>query len=257
MEVRRHRQTVVEVVRVDQSAGAADVEHDGNAGVGRGRPDGVEGDVAWRVGWRATRSNQQRGRTQSDRLAGQFAGALEIGQWDVQRGQQARIGGTELDHRPVVGPGRADRQLHVAGVLPRAQPRVVERVEDQLAGEAEHVERPAAVLGDEAAGGGEVLAVHDFGRFGIDVLVGVMAGGETAERVVDVAKLFDGVARLAQFIDRRIRQRREPISKLGIGVVAQPVGRLHDVGIGVVDDEPGGVVWHHISVASATTTGIG
>ena len=49
-------------------------------------------------------------------------------------------------------------QVEVAAVLPVVQPAVVERVEHELAGEAEQVERAGPVLGEERAGGGEVLA---------------------------------------------------------------------------------------------------
>ena len=82
---------------------------------------------------------------------------VRVGQRDVERRQQARVGRAELEHAPVVGAGGGVGQVGV-GVLHVVQAPVVERVEDELAREAEEVEGAAAVLGDEGSGGGEVLA---------------------------------------------------------------------------------------------------
>ena len=116
---------------------------------------------------------------------------VEVGERDVAGRQQPGVDRAELDHAPVVGPGRADGELEVAGVLPVAQAAVVERVEDELAGEAEQVERPRSVLGDERARGGEVLAVHDLGRprsRGTRPGVARRAGGRTRRRGRAVAR---------------------------------------------------------------------
>ena len=196
--------------------------------------------------------DQERRGTEFDRLRRQIAGAIEVDQRHVERGQQPAITGAELDHRPVVGAGSPDRQLHIAGVLPVPQPTVVERVEDQLARETEQVECPAPVLGDEPAGGSEVLAGHDLGRLGLEVLGGPVAGDEPIERLVDVAQLCIRIAGLLQLVAAGVRQRRDPISDRWIGVIAKPVRSLHHVRVGVVHHEAGGVVRHHISVASRT-----
>ena len=71
--------------------------------------------------------------------------------------------------------GGAVGQVEVAAVLPVAQPTVVERVEHQLALEAEQVERTRPIVGQERAGGREVLAEHDLGLLDGPVLVGAMA----------------------------------------------------------------------------------
>ena len=70
------------------------------------------------------------------------AALVESSERHVAGGQQAGVGRAELDHAPVVGPCGAERELEVAGVLPVVQAAVVERVEHELAREAEQVERP-------------------------------------------------------------------------------------------------------------------
>ena len=131
-------------------------------------------------------ATEQRGGAHVQRLGGQRRRAVEVAQRHVQRRQQAVVDRAELDHPTVVGPGRADGQLEVARVLPVAQAAVVERVEHELAGEAEQVEGARPVVGDERAGGGEVLAQHDLVGLGRHLLVGVQAGDEPIEGRVQV-----------------------------------------------------------------------
>ena len=120
----------------------------------------------------------------------------------------------------------------------------MERVEHELAGEPEQVERPRPVLGQERARGGEVLAVHDLRRLGVEVLVAAVLLGEPGERRVEVAQLLVRITGLAQLVAPGVRQRRQPVPDLRIGVVPQPRRRLHDVGVGVVHDQPRRVVPH-------------
>ena len=79
-----------------------------------------------------------------------------------------------------MGAGDAVREVEVVAVLPVVQPPVVERVEHQLAREAEEVERRGPVLGDERAGGREVLAQHDLVGLGGAVLVRRVLGARAA-----------------------------------------------------------------------------
>ncbi len=215
------------------------MEHDRQTGLAGRGPHGVEADVAGRVRRRAARGDEQRRRAHRDRLGGEGAGAIEIGQGHVQAGQQSRVGGAELDHRPVVGACSTDGQLEIAGMLPSAQPGVVEGVEDQLAGEAEQIERPATILRDERSGGGEVLAGHDLGRLVGEVVGRSMPGCQSVERGIEIAQLLGRVAGLAELVDAGVVQRRDPLADACVGVVAQPVRRLHDMGVGVVHDQPG------------------
>ena len=97
-------------------------------------------------------------------------------------------------------------------MLPVAQAAVVEGVEHELAGEAEQVERPRPVLGEERAGGGEVLAGHDL--LGLDgaVLVGGRALGQPVEGGVEVPLLLGRVAGLAQLVAAGVAQRLDAVA---------------------------------------------
>ena len=66
--------------------------------------------------------------------------------------------------------------------------------------------------------------------------------GQPGERRVEVPQLLVRIAGLAQLVAFRVRQRRQPIPDLRIGMIPQPRRRLHDVGVGVVDDQPRRVV---------------
>ena len=54
--------------------------------------------------------------------------------------------------------------------------------------------------------------------------------------------------RLPQLVAARVAQRLDPVTDRRIGMVAQPVRRLHDVGVGIVHHEPGRVVHHRASI---------
>jgi len=121
-----------------------------------------------------------------------------------------------------VGPGGAVDELGVR-LLERGEAAVVERVEDQLAGEPEQVERPRAVLGDEAPGRREVLAGHDLGRLDRPVL----RRGVLLPHPLQVERAARTVV---------VRAGLQPLPDRWLGVVDQPGGPLHDVGVGVVHD---------------------
>ena len=139
---------------------------------------------------------------------------------------------------------------HVAAVLPITKPAVVKRVEDELAGEAEQVQGPAAILRHERAGCGEVLAVHDFRRLVVAVVLAGVAGAEAGEGVAEVAQLLVRVTGLAQLVAARVPQRLDAVPHRRVGVVPQPLRRLHDVGVGIVHDQPRRVVRHLPSLAA-------
>ena len=75
-----------------------------------------------------------------------------------------------------------------------------------------------------------------------------VAGRRAVERRVEVAQLLVRVAGLAQLVAARVAQRLDAVADRRVGVVAQPGRRLHDVGVGVVHDEPRRVVPHGASV---------
>ena len=163
-----------------------------------------------------------------------------IHQRDVEGGQQARVGPAELEHAPVVGAGGGVGQVGV-GVLHVVQASVVERVEDELAREPEEIEGAAAVLGNEGPGGGEVLARHDLGFLVGPVLGGGVALPQRVEGRDQVALLVGRVAGLAQLVAARIAQDGQAVAVGRLGMVPQPGRRLHNVGVGVVDDPALGV----------------
>ena len=162
---------------------------------------------------------------------------------DVARGQEPGVDRAELEHAAVVGPGGGIGQIDVGGVLEFVQAPVVEGVEDQLAAEAQEVQGPGPIFGDERPRGGEVLALHDLDRFGGPVVRGSMAVPELLEGGHQVALLRFGTPGLAQLVAARVLEHREAIAEGCLGVVPQPGGCLHDVGVGIVD-EPSFVVGH-------------
>ena len=66
-----------------------------------------------------------------------------------------------------------------------------------------------------------------------------------SKEAIEVALLLGGVAGLAQLVPARVAQHGQPVPVGGLGVVAQPGRRLHDVGVGVVDDPALGVGHGH------------
>jgi len=114
----------------------------------------------------------------------------------------------------------------------------VERVEHELGAEAEQVEGAGPVLGEERAGGGEVLAAHDLGRLLGGVLGGAVLRRQAVEGGGEVALLLGDVAGLAQLVAAGVAQCVDAVPDARVGVVAQPRRRLHDVGVGVVDHPP-------------------
>ncbi len=163
VEVGHRGQPVLEVVRVEELAAAAHVEDDRDARLLGLGPDGIEADVARRVPARAGRGDEQRLASEVDVLARHVSRAIEVAQRHVARRQQPAVDRAEVEHRPVVGAREAVGEVDVVAVLGRLELRVHEGVEDELALEAEQIERPRAVLLDEGSRGAPVLAQQDLG----------------------------------------------------------------------------------------------
>ena len=132
----------------------------------------------------------------------------------------------------VVGAGGAVGEVEVAAALEAQQVAVVEGVEHELAGHAEQVEGERPVGGDRAAGRLEVLAGHD--------LLGV-AGPELRVGVPGL-HLGDGLGLAGRQAELHVGSELLPHRR--IGVLQEPGGLLHDVGVGVVHD-PALDVRHH------------
>ena len=62
-----------------------------------------------------------------------------------------------------------------------------------------------------------------------------------SKAAVEVGQLLVGVAGLAQLVAAGERQGFDAVTDRRVGVVAEPRRRLHDVGVGVVDDAVGDV----------------
>src|SRR5262249_37708106 len=161
MEVGYGQEAVLEDHGVDEAPAPAHVEDDGDARLLRLGPHGIEPDVAGRVRPRARRRHEQRLAPHLERLAGGRPRPLEVRQRDVTRWEKPGIDRAELDERPVVRPREAVREVEVVAVLDALEGLVGEGVEDELTGDAEHVESGGSVLGDEAAGRLEVLSEPD------------------------------------------------------------------------------------------------
>ena len=142
----------------------------------------------------------------------------------------------------------------VAAVLPVVQAAVVERVEHELAGEPEQVEGAAAVLGEERPGRREVLAVHDLRRLGRRRYSSLRC--RSASRANDVVEVGAAARRDHPSGAARCRRVRaavgDAVADRRVGVVPQPRRRLHDVGVGVVHDQPRRVVPHARSLPPPT-----
>ena len=179
--------------------------------------------MARRVAARAARRHEQRLRTRCDRVARDLAAPREVAQRHVARGEQAPVRGAEVEHRPVVSAREAVRVVHIVGALGHQQGLVHERVEHELALEAEQVERARAVLLQERAGRRPVLADHELRRVvravgGIGVL-----GAEPREQPLVLARC-----------ERRHEALRQARAHGRLRTRAQHLRGLHHVRVGVV-----------------------
>ncbi len=135
-------------------------------------------------------------------------------------------------------PGGREGQIGVAAVFESVQAPVVERVEDQLAGKAQQVKGAWPVLGDERPGGGEVLAWIRSSASSSARYSSLPCGAllQRLERGEQVALLILRAPGLPELVAALVAQRGEAVTVGVLGVVAQPGGRLHDVGVRIVDD---------------------
>ena len=118
MEVGRDRQAVVEVRRIDDLAGAADMEDDRHASLFSQSPHRIQAVMAGGVVGRTTRGDEQRGGAHVQTFLGHGFGPIEVGEWHVTGGQHALVDVAEVDHASVVGTSCAIGQIEIAAVFP-------------------------------------------------------------------------------------------------------------------------------------------
>jgi hypothetical protein len=115
------------------------------------------------------------------------------------------------------------------GIVAGHELRRGERGEDQLALEAQQVERPAALGRIEGAQRVPALEVHELAL-------------ELGQRgVVELALLGLVQGVVGQLPGRPQVEPTEPVAELGLDVALEPVVELHDVAVGVVEGAPLGV----------------
>src|SRR5580704_19559917 len=174
-----------------------------------------------------SRGNQQRLGTDRDRVTRDRRSFFEIRQRHVARREQPAIDGAEIHHRAIET--ARDRIAHdrIAFVL-QVEEAEEHRGEDELAREAESVERLGPVLAAPRAKCFIVLAEQDLvGGLGAPLRI-VMASTDHGKKVL--------AALLAEQAEHVLAPYRLGIALLDVTV--EKIRRLHDVGISVVDDAP-------------------
>ncbi len=117
--------------------------------------------MARRVIARTRRGNQQRRKTICDGALRDCARTLEVGERNVGGGEQPAVDAAEVEHGAVVRIGRAVDQVEIVARAFEARAVAVdERVEDELAREAEQIERARSVFLVVRARGRPVLALQ-------------------------------------------------------------------------------------------------
>ncbi len=180
--------------------------------------------MARRVTGRARGGDEDRLAARGDRLGGHGAGACEVGERNEADRQEPAVARAEVDDGTVVSARRTVDEFEIAAVLVTNEVIGEERVEDELARKAEKVERARPVLLQERAYRAPILA-------GQELLFGLLA---VRRVVMAAAELVD--ERLLAGLAAAEAQRLEAAANFGVGVGDEPVGRLHDVGVGVVYD---------------------
>jgi hypothetical protein len=224
VEVGHGRKAVLEERSVNELAASAHVKDDRQSRFLRDLPDREEADVARRVCRRAGGGNEDRLAARGDRLSDHGARPSEVGERHEADRQEPPVARTEIDDRAVVGPRRRIGEVEVAAALVADEVVGEKRIEDELAREAEEIERARPVFLQKRAHRAPVLARQEL-LFGLLAVRGVaMAPAEVVDE-----RFLAGLATAEA-------QRLEAVANLGIGVGDEPVGCLHDVGISVVHD---------------------
>ena len=210
---------------VQRPAPAADVEHERDPGLLQRGPHGVEIGMGRRVGFRRRRRNEDGAAPHLDRLARRRHGPFGDVEGHEADADEAGIVAAGLGDRSVVGAGAAVEKIRIVADELRRR----ERREHQLPLEPEQVEGPAALGRIEGAEGAPSLRRQQvlFGRLG--------------RRRVAPAGVGPGHRLVGQPAGAAQVHRPQPVTDARIGVAHQPVARLHQVAVGVVEDAPFGV----------------
>ena len=229
MEVGDQWQPVLEVARIDERPAAADVKEDRQPRFLGLCPHGEEAGVARRMRLRTGRRHEQRFRPGGNHVSGHRPSPIEIGERYVARRQQPGVDRAEVEHRTVVRARDAVGERGVPLVLGGAEVVVQERVEHELAPEAEQVERPGAVFLDERPHRAPVLPEHDL-VLGLRPFRGIRM---PPTELIDVGLLTR--------LDGCDEERCELTADVRVGIGHEPVRGLDHVRVGVVHHAAFGV----------------
>ena len=203
-----------------QELPAPDVEHEGHPGLGQAGPDRFQVDVGGREVPRGVGGEPDGRHAGLQRLLEGPQSPPGIVERQVAHRLEPLVRGTKCAHGPVQGPGPAVEHV---GVLAPGEMGQREGREDELGLDLEGIEHPGAHLGVEGPGGHPALGALQ--HLGPDVLV-----------AVGLPELGQACHQLGRPGPRSLQaERAEPVPQLRIGESAQPLGRLHEVAVGVED----------------------
>ena len=207
---------------------AAHMQDEGDAGLGQLRPEGVEVDVPRRAVQGRPVRHPHRLEVAGQHEVQLLQGQLRVVQRNGGHAHQPVIGGAEVDHVPVVRPGRAIAQPALQlGRRREGHAQAVGR-EHQLLAEAEQVHGGAPVAGIEGPQGLDLLGLLDQG-----VTQGHL--GRHVLGAVRPALVHDHRHLLVGDDGGRVGHLGDLVPQAGVGIALQEVRQLHDVAVGVID----------------------
>ena len=203
-----------------QELAAADVEDEGHPGLGQAGPDGVEIDVGGREVPGGVRGHPKGRDPSFECLFQGQEGACRVVEGQVADGLQPGVGRAEGGHRPVEGLRAA---VEHARILAPGEVDQGEGRKDQLGVDPQGIEDAGAHLGIEGPGGHPALgALQDLGT-DLEVPVGLPEVGQAGHQLRGARP---GAVQ---------PQGGEPVADALVGELTQPLGRLHEMAVGIED----------------------